>query len=543
MALLRCFGLKSKEVNFIYALQLIFIAIPAVLVGLLIGYFVHAVLMQILSGLFVGELPAASMGAWLSGPITALCMILGFGLPPLLRLAQTPPARVFRKEQITGTRSPLFSIGIALLALSLIAWWQTSNFQLAALSVAATLGVIVVLAGVIILVLKIVARRTIRHPVLRGAFANVMARPTLTAMQVVGFGVSVFAIVLIIFFRNDLFDQWNAQVPPDAPNRFVFDILQKDSDAFNALIQENDIDTHLYPIVRGRLVSINGKVVQTAVSKEGEDSDEALNRDLSLTQVASLPYENEIVAGEFIGQLPPEWAAQTPVSVESRLAEELSLALGDSLEFLIEGQTLIAEITSLRSVNWENFRPNFYMIFPQGTLDDFSQTRLGSFYLPADNTTLDKQINQQFKGTTLIDVDYVLERIRRILNQVSAAMELTFSMAVIAGLAVFWAALLISFDEKQQQAALLRALGASRLHVRLRFITEQSMIGPACRSAQCPVFDFGFLSNCFSRVRATLGNAMEVCFIVTVNNVAGPVWVIFTAIAQYHESATLSKIT
>ncbi len=477
VALLRCFGLRANEVNLIYALQLIFIAIPAILLGLLIGYLVHASLMQLLAELFTGELPAASISAWLSGPITALCMTLGFGLPPLLRLAQTPPARVFRKEQGPNTRTPLFSTSIALVALSLIAWWQTGNFKLAAFSVAGTLGVIVALAGAIVLMLKMVARRNINQPIVRGALSNIMTRPALTAMQIVGFGISVFAIVLIIFFRNDLFDQWNAQVPVDAPNRFVFDILPNDAAAFISLLETNDIETDLYATVRGRLIKINSKIVQSAVSKEKDQSDEALNRELSLTQVAKLPYENEITAGTFVSNFSGSATDKIPVSVESKLAENLSLSLNDTLEFLIEGQTLNAYVASIRLVNWENFRPNFYMLFPSGTLDNFSHSGLGSFYLPSTNTRLDKQINQQFTGATLIDVDYVLKRIRRILDQVSSAMELTFSMAIVAGLAVFWAALLISFDEKQQQAALLRALGASRRNVSMRFITEQLMIG------------------------------------------------------------------
>ncbi len=452
------------------------IALPAILLGLIIGYIVHGVLTQLIAELFTRNLPAASLSAWFSGPITALCMVLGFGLPPLLRLAKTPPARVFRKELSANRAVPWLGTIFALISLVLIAWWQTDDLRLASVTILGLVAVISVLSLAIIGLLKLATKAPFSSASLRGALANMASRPGLTATQIVGFGVSLFAIVLIIFFRNDVFEQWNQQIPSDAPNRFVFDLSAGDRQAFAKALSSNDIEARIYPTVRGRLNKINGKVVQKAVSKEGNNDQEALNRDLSLTQVDTLPVENKVIAGEF--QSASSLAgSHTPVSVESHLAEQLDLKIGDVLDFLIQGQNLKATVTSLRFVNWENFRPNFYMIFPLGTLDKFSQSSLTSFFLPKDKTHLDKQLNRQFVGASIIDVDFIIKRIQRILSQVSSAMELTFAMAIVAGMAVFWAALLMAFDDKQQQAALLRALGASRKTVSVRFLSEQMIVG------------------------------------------------------------------
>ncbi|MFT5276217.1 MAG: putative ABC transport system permease protein [Saprospiraceae bacterium] len=476
VALLRCFGLKSKEVNWIYTLQLLLLALPAILLGVVIGYLVHVFLMQLIAELFTRQLPSPSLLAWFSGPITALCMVLGFGLPPLLKLAKTPPARVFRKDLNASRKAPILGTLFAIAALILVAWWQTADLKLAVLTIAGLVVTMSVLSVAIGLLLKAVSKISLPSAALKGAFSNISSRPSLTAMQIVGFGVSLFAVALILFFRNDVFDQWNQQVPVDAPNRFVFDLPMNDRDAFAQILEENQIDATIFPTARGRLVKINDKVVQKAVSKEGDDSPEALNRDLSLTHTNVLPIENEIIEGQFIGEFSVD-DALVPVSVESRLAEQLSLKLGDKLEFVIQGQSLHAAVSSLRSVNWENFRPNFYMIFPLGALKEFSQSNLTSFHLPKAKAPLDRTLNRTFVGASIINIDFIIKRIQSILNQISSAMELIFGMAVVAGLAVFWASLLVTFDEKLRQTALLRALGASRATVCKRFITEYSVIG------------------------------------------------------------------
>jgi len=480
VALLRCFGLSGQAVNSIYCLQLLIIAIPAIFIGMITGYLIHVLLIQILAEFFTTTLPAATLKAWFSGPLTALSMIIGFGLPSIIQLAKTPPARVLRRELVTTHRAPFFSGLLALICLTLIAWWQTSNVKLAIMTVGGTIILITLLLAIILIVLKLFSKRFIKNPLLRGAYANLIARPTLTAMQIAGFGLSTFAIVLILLFRHDLFSQWNQEIPDDAPNRFVFDILDHEKSDFDNLLKAENISTNLYPIVRGRLTKINNEVVQRAVTKEdpeNEEFEDALERDLTLTQVSFLPKENVILEGTFHTNLSETNSDTLPVSVESELAENLDLNLGDKLEFIVEGQPLIATIASLRSVNWENFNPNFYMLFPQGALDEYSRTWLTSYYLPPERSDIDNLISKTFTATTVIDVDFVIKRIRRILDQVTAAMELIFSMTVLAGIAVFWAALLITFDEKQKQAALLRALGASRKNVSQRFICEQLLIG------------------------------------------------------------------
>lgn len=478
VALLRCFGLTGRQVNSIYSFQLLIIAVPAIIFGMFCGYLIHLALIEILNEFFKQALPPAAINAWLSAPLTALCMVIGFGLPSILQMAKTPPARVLRRELSSNYRTPILSGCLAIGSLSLISWWQTSNLVLALISVGGTLGLLAVLIGIILLTLKYFPRGVLLTPVLRGAYANLQARPVLTAMQIAGFGLSSFAIALILLFRHDLFMQWNEEIPDDAPNRFVFDILSEDKTEFESLLESKNISVRMYPIVRGRLTSINDQVVQKAVTKEDQDgSEESLERDLALTQVSELPDENIITDGEFFSSKNAASQQQITVSVESELAGNLNLNLGDRLEFMIEGQSLLAEISSFRSVNWENFNPNFYMLFPEGTLDGFSQTWLTSYYLPPGNSQFENLISKNFPGVSVIDIDFILKRIRNILNQVSSAMELIFSMTVLAGISVFWAALIITFDEKQRQAALLRALGASRRNISQRFLSEQLFIG------------------------------------------------------------------
>ena len=481
VALLRCLGLRSKHVNIIYIMQLLFITLISIVVGVAIGFVLQLSLISILSEFFSGNLPPPSFVSWLSGPISAIFMVIGFGLPPIIKLSQTPPARVLRKESSEKSGAHVYPTIVAIIALTCIAWWQTGNFSLSLMAIAGTLFIVSILMGLIILLMKSVSKNSIKNVNLRSAYSNLLSRPLLTSMQVVGFGLSVFAIVLILFFRIDLFNQWNQEIPDNAPNKFAFDIQSYDKERFEETLASNDITTDIYPVVRGRLIKINGKTVQSAVTKENEVTEEALNRDLALTEVDKLPFENEIIDGEFITEFSGSTAegpiVYTPVSVEEELAKNLNLQLNDTLEFIAEGKSIYAKITSVRSVNWENFRPNFYFIFPKSTLDNFSQTWLTSFYLPKEDKAFFNKLSKSFIGTTIIDVDYLIQRIRHILNQVASAMELIFFMTVFASIAVFWAALLVSFDEKQYQSALLRALGASNRLITQRIILEQAIIG------------------------------------------------------------------
>ncbi|WP_409520218.1 ABC transporter permease, partial [Pseudomonas sp.] len=307
---------------------------------------------------------------------------------------------------------------------------------------------------------------------------QLLRHPLAAAGQALAFGLILLAMGLVALLRAELLDNWQAQLPKDAPNHFALNILPDDREPFAQRLREaNAISAPLYPVIPGRLTHINDEPVRQLVSKEST-GERAVQRDLSLTWAADLPQGNALVSGEW-WQAAPASDGIPGVSVETELAASLHLKLGDLLNFDIAGQQRQARVSSLRSVHWDSFQPNFYMIFQPGTLQGLPTTYLTSFYLAPGHDQEVVALSRAFPAATILQVDALLEQLRSILAQVTLAVEYVLLFVLAAGLAVLFAGLQATLDERIRQGALLRALGAGRpLLVRARRI-EFGLLGAA----------------------------------------------------------------
>uniref|UniRef100_UPI0028A7FBCA ABC transporter permease n=3 Tax=Pseudomonas TaxID=286 RepID=UPI0028A7FBCA len=321
------------------------------------------------------------------------------------------------------------------------------------------------IAAVVLGFILLLALRGLRRA-LQGAslpwrlgLGQLLRYPLAAAGQSLAFGLILLAMALIALLRGELLDTWHSQLPPNAPNHFALNILPAEKDGFEQRVKALSPNAEdLYPMVPGRLVAVNGKPVHAM--NEDIRSERALQRDLGLTWSARLPAGNQIVAGEW-------WTAgeksELPgVSVEEKLAGNLGLKVGDHLSFTVAGQTREAQIRSLRSVKWDNFQPNFFMVFEPGTLTDLPVTYLTSFYLPASQERQLIELARAYPTVTLLPVDALLAQLRSILDQVTLAVEYVLVFVLAAGFVVLFAGLQATLDERLRQGALLRALGAER---------------------------------------------------------------------------------
>lgn len=315
-----------------------------------------------------------------AGMGTGLVALAGFALPPLAALGRVPPLRVLRRDLLPIPASTWSVYGAALLALGLIMWRMSLDlvltFALLGGGVLAALG----LGGLLLLGLQSL-RRLLAGASLpwRLGLGQLLRHPLAAAGQALAFGLILLSMALIALLRTELLDTWQNQLPKDAPNYFALNILPADKEAFGTrLMQLQATAAPLYPVVPGRLISINGQAVQGLVSKDSS-GDKAIQRDLSLTWAANLPAGNELTEGQWWTQDPGDGIPG--VSVEAKVAQSLKLKLGDHLTFSVGGARREAQVTSLRSINWDNFQPNFFMIFQPGTLQDLPATYLTSFYL------------------------------------------------------------------------------------------------------------------------------------------------------------------
>lgn len=460
-ALLRCLGLSRREALSLFALQLVMLGLLACLAGALLGWIGQLVLFQLLQGLLPPGVPPGGLLPAIAGMATGLVALAGFALPPLAALGRVPPLRVLRRDLLPVPPSSWLVYGAALLALGLIMWRLSLDLKLTLGLLGGGLLATLLLGGALLFGLSALRRLLARASLpWRLGLGQLLRHPLAAAGQSLAFGLILLAMALIALLRGELLDTWQDQLPAESPNHFALNVLPEEREAFAACLAE--LSPHpapLYPIVAGRLTLINGEPVQGIVSKDSQ-GERAIQRDLSLTWAAKLPAGNVLVDGQWWNDLPQ---SDLPgVSVESELAESLGLKLGDELNFSVGGLERKARVSSLRQVEWDSFQPNFYMIFEPGTLQDLPATYLTSFYLPPHSEKQLVELSRQFPAVTLLQVEALLEQLRSIMAQVSLAVEYVLLFVLAAGLAVLFAGLQATLDERLRQGALLRALGAER---------------------------------------------------------------------------------
>lgn len=477
-ALLRCLGLSRREVMLMFCVQLALLGVLACLSGALIGWLAQLVLFQMLHGLLPAVVPAGGVLPALAGIGTGLVALAGFALPPLAALGAVPPLRVLRRDLLPVPTSTWLVYGTALLALGLIMWRLSLDLVLTFALLAGGLLAALILGGLLLLGLKSLRRLLARSTLpWRLGLGQLLRHPLAAAGQALAFGLILLAMTLIALLRGELLDNWQNQLPKDAPNYFALNILPDERDAFARHLQDAGARAApLYPVMPGRLVDINDAPVQELVEKDSR-GERAVQRDLSLTWAEHLPNGNRITAGQW-------WsAAQNQdlpgVSVEEGVAQSLKLKLGDRLTFNIGGSNRDAVVTSLRTVDWNNFQPNFFMIFQSGTFDDLPTTYLTSFYIAPGHDSQVVELSRAFPAATILGVEALLEQLRSILAQVTLAVEYVLLFVLAAGMAVLFSGLQATLDERIRQGALLRALGAERrLLVKARRI-EFGLLGAA----------------------------------------------------------------
>ncbi|MDF0730978.1 ABC transporter permease [Pseudomonas entomophila] len=478
-ALLRCLGLSRHQALGLYCLQLAMLGLVAAIAGALLGWLAQLGLFHLLEGLLPSTVPPGGIAPALAGIGTGLVALAGFALPPLAALGRVPPLRVLRRDLLPIPTSSWLVYGAALLALGLIMWRLSLDLLLTFALLGGGLVAALALGGLLLLGLRSLRRLLAGSPLAwRLGLGQLLRHPLAAAGQALAFGLILLAMALVALLRAELLDNWQAQLPKDAPNHFALNILPDEREPFvERLHAVNATSAPLYPVIPGRLTHINEQPVQQIVSKEST-GDRAVQRDLSLTWAAELPQGNALSAGNW-WQAPPPSDGPPGVSVEAELAASLKLQLGDLLTFDIGGQQRQARVSSLRSVHWDSFQPNFYMIFQPGTLQGLPATYLTSFYLAPGHDLDVVALARAFPAVTILQVDALLGQLRSILAQVTLAVEYVLLFVLAAGLAVLFAGLQATLDERIRQGALLRALGAGRpLLVKARRI-EFGLLGAA----------------------------------------------------------------
>ena len=455
-AMLRVLGLSQRTIASAYAFEFTLVGLLASGLGVLFGFAVHYVFVLLLAGLVEAALPAAGLLPVFFGLGMGLTLLLAFGLPPVLQLAQVPPLRVIRRD--VGNLRPasvgVLGLGVAGFATLLLA--ASSDLTLGLITVggfAAATAMFAALSWLAVKALRWSVNESTAPRWLVLATRQVSARPAYTVVQVSALAVGLLALVLLVLLRTDLISSWRNATPADAPNRFVINIMPEQGDAFARALREGGVNTFdWYPMIRGRLIAVNGKTV-TPDDYVDERAKRLVDREFNLSHSALKPAQNEVVAGHWTEE------EQGAISVEEGIAKTLNLTLGDTLVFDVGGMQTESRITSLRKVDWGSMRANFFVMYPVSSLPNVPSTYMSAFKAP-DTPGFDNALVRSFPNITNVDMTATIRQIQRVLDQVIRAVEFLFAFTLAAGLVVLFAAVTATREERAREFAIMRAVGA-----------------------------------------------------------------------------------
>lgn len=476
VAVMRCLGASQRTLVGIHVGELVLLGLAACGLGVLIAFGLQWAIGSWLEAEMKISIPPAGWLPALEGMAVGMVVLLAFGAPPVLALRRVPALRVLRRD-LDPTEPSAWMVALTgFTGLGALLWWKAGSATLGTamlLGILATLAVLALLAWLMILLVRRLRSRL--RGSLRYGLANVSRRAGTSVAQVSALGLGLMALLLLTFVRTDLLDRWQLSLAADAPNRFIINVQQDQRDAVVAFMAEQKLGPPtLYPMIRGRLLSHNGQPASGADYDDDPQSQRRAEREFNLSTAQVLDADNRITAGRFWGT---QATASPELSVEERFAEGLGWKLGDRVAFDIAGQPFEGRITSLRSVDWESFRPNFFVIASPGSMDDYPASYITAVSVPPQATRFTAQLVERFPNLSVVDVDAVLKQVRGTADQVSIVVQVVFWFSLVAGVLVLLAAVSASQDERLLEGGVMRVLGGSRRQLRLAQASEFAAIG------------------------------------------------------------------
>ncbi len=483
-ALMRCFGASKNTVLQVLAIQTLIIAFFSALLGVALGFVGQFGLAQLAGSLFLETLPSASFSPVFVGIIASIAMMFAVVLPHAWQMRNLSAMNILRRETLKQSSAAQAKFIPAALVMCGMIFWQAQDAKLALATILALLLLCAAIVGFSYLLVSLVNHLFNLPPNLSSnnralndvklGVLGLKRRFGLSTVQMIGFSMGLMVLMLLALIRGDLIRNWQASLPLDAPNRFVINIQPAQISGIKQFFTQQKIDNAtIFPMVRGRLISKNGtNIAQT--QWQDERAKRLAEREFNLSWAANLQSDNKLLSGRW-------WTAQEYgkpyISLEQDLAKTLGIQLGDKLSFDVAGSPLTLTVTSLRKVDWDTMRANFFAVTPPGVLEPYPANYISSFHLPINADAPLNTLIREYPNLTVIDVAALLQQVRGIMQKMSSTIEYVFAFSLMAGVAVLYAALVATREERIAEATLMRVFGASRQQVGIAYVAEFACIG------------------------------------------------------------------
>ena len=468
VAILRCLGARQAETLAMLVLELLVIALPAIAVGIALGYLAQLALVAAMGPLIPEALPAADAMPALAGLATGLVALLGFGLPPLYRLRRVPPARVLKRDTGPAGRDWSLYLVPAVVSVALI-YLQAADARLGTLvtiGLAGTLAAVALLAGGVLYLLRRLGNAG--SVGWRYGLANVGRRRAANLFQIAALALGTMMIFLLSVIQADLLSSWRQSLPENTPNYFLINIQPGQRAALAGGLERADMTTNgLFPMAVGKLTAVNG-----SAEAGSEAASRRWDRSVNLSWSAELPAANELVAGQWWDD-----PSVAQVSLVDTWAAERGVGLGDRITFSVGEREVEVEVTSLRAVDWDSFQVNFFILLSPGAGEGMPASYVGSVHVPAGGFDRLGTLLRDYPNVTVVDIGTILQRVRDIIDRVTLTVRVVFIFTVVAGVLVLLSALRAGLAERIYEGAVLRALGGSRAQLRQAVVAEFAVIG------------------------------------------------------------------
>ena len=473
-AVICCLGAKRRDVIQSFALQLTVVALLAGVLGSVAGWLLHNVLAEMIGKMLLLKLPGASFWPALPGIVVALSASLLVATPPILRLRDLPVMQVLRQESVRMRFSSAFSYILGLLFVFALIYFLAQDTRMALILCVSLCATLLLLALATWLLLTLLRRLPMRRlNAWTMGLRNVLRHPWQNLIQILAFGVSIMAVVLLTMLRNDLLSIWKEGLADNVPNRFIINIQSNQQQAVgDYLRQQGFSQARLYPLVRARITQVKG--VDIAEMAHTPRRQGLLEHDYKLSWLNDSTDAGTIVSGHWWRQ---EDAGQPLVSLEDGMADRLNLKVGDNITFDVEGKSIVTRVASTRKVKWDSFKPNFYVLASPGLLDPRSASFITSVYVPATKERQLDELVARFPNLTVINASDIIHHVRDISSKVSKAIEFMFVLALVSGAVLLLAAIRVSYQQRKRETAIQRAIGASNRRIASAISAEFAFIG------------------------------------------------------------------